>query len=566
MMEYDLDLQQALQKLQDIERAMNESSIVVITDERGRIQFANDKFTELSQYSREELIGSYHSIVNSGYHSRDFFKDMWRTIGQGHVWRGEIKNRAKDGSFYWVDTTIVPFLNDDGKPYQYIAIRHDITERKRYERQVERVAFYDPVTSLPNRNYLQKWLEDHSQKGDRSYAILFIDLDRFKQLNDQYGHELGDAILIEAGSRLNQCASDDDVLLRHGGDDFIMLLEGYEDHEQVREVVRQLYKAMSKPIELPNGDEVWLTLSIGVSFSEDYALKDKHHLDNYIKQARTAMSHAHESNVHGHSCEFNSPKLTKKLDEYYQLEHALRHALEREEFVMYYHPIIDLKSGCVRSAEALLRWHNDELRYISPATFVPILEEAGLIEDVGYWILWTVVKQMRQWIDAGYDLERVCVNVSPLQFRSQTFVYDVKYILRMAQLPPHYLEIEVTERTLLESESILNELHDYGVKVSVDDFGTGYSSLSYLKRLPLDTLKIDKSFIQDMDKEGEEIVNTIIHLGKSLDFNVIAEGIETIEHVHHLQTHHCDEGQGFYWTKPLPADEFNVFFETHHSL
>lgn len=556
-MNHELELKKALRNYKDIELALNESSIVAITDSKGVIQFANDKFCKMSKYSKEELIGSKQSIVNSGYHSREFFKEMWRTIGTGNVWKGEIKNRAKDGTYYWVDTTIVPFLNEKGKPYKYIAIRHDITKRKEYEEMIKKMAFYDPLTLLPNRNALNEWIKENPFEFGDSITVIFMDLDRFKAINDNFGHRTGDLVLKEVAKRLQDCFRKTDLIVRQGGDEYIVFLKNVSDQEDIMTVVNKIKNQFSIPFFI-NGKKITTTTSIGISMNklekEDQDILK--FVEVTIRQADTAMYHAKRNGGNSHC--FNTSDQNTEMERYYQLEQQIKYALGRDEFHIVYHPLVDLQKNRITGVEALLRWNNPELGAVSPAEFIPLLEEFGYIIQVGKWVLKKVCQQMKTWQDEGINIDRVSVNVSPVQFRNHNFVQTVKEILQETGLDAQHLEIEITEGTILNIQNpgeTLQQLRDLGVSISIDDFGTGYSSLSYLKQLPVNTIKIDKSFIDDLDINGEVIVDTIISMGKNLQYKVIAEGIEHEEQVLYLKQQNCHEGQGYYWSKPVEPNK-----------
>lgn len=556
-MNHELELKKALRNYKDIELALNESSIVAITDSKGVIQFANDKFCKISKYSKEELIGSKQSIVNSGYHSREFFKEMWRTIGTGNVWKGEIKNKAKDGTYYWVDTTIVPFLNEKGKPYKYIAIRHDITKRKEYEEMIKKMAFYDPLTLLPNRNALNEWIKENPFEFGDSITVIFMDLDRFKAINDNFGHRTGDLVLKEVAKRLQDCFRKTDLIVRQGGDEYIVFLKNVSDQEDIMTVVNKIKNQFSIPFFI-NGKKITTTTSIGISMNklekEDQDILK--FVEVTIRQADTAMYHAKRNGGNSHC--FNTSDQNTEMERYYQLEQQIKYALGRDEFHIVYHPLVDLQKNRITGVEALLRWNNPELGAVSPAEFIPLLEEFGYIIQVGKWVLKKVCQQMKTWQDEGINIDRVSVNVSPVQFRNHNFVQTVKEILQETGLEAQHLEIEITEGTILNIQNpgeTLQQLRDLGVSISIDDFGTGYSSLSYLKQLPVNTIKIDKSFIDDLDINGEVIVDTIISMGKNLQYKVIAEGIEHEEQVLYLKQQNCHEGQGYYWSKPVEPNK-----------
>lgn len=555
-MENETDIHVLQNKLRDIEHALNESSMVSITDTRGNIQFANKMFCEVSQYSLEELMGNNQRFVNSGYHSKAFFKKLWQTIGSGNVWHGEIRNKAKDGSFYWVYTTIVPFLKDNGKPYQYISIRHEVTKRKEYEEKMKQMAYYDPLTSLPNRNYLVKWMNERPcQHG--SFAVLFLDLDRFKLINDNYGHHTGDRLLMEIADRLNHTLHETDFISRQGGDEFIIILDNVADKQEVKRTVNWLLKKIKLPILIEN-ESMSVTASIGISMNNtEETPENSENIERRVLEADTAMYHAKRSGGDGYC--FNTPTQNEDMERYYELAEEIKYALDDEQFTLKYQPIVNLKNDHIFGVEALLRWNNPKLGNVSPGEFIPIMEEIGYIVPIGKWVLRTACKQMQAWLAAGIHLHKLAVNVSPIEFRSSSFIKDLKEILEETGLDAHLLEFEITEGTLFnidQSFHILKDLKALGVDVSIDDFGTGYSSLSYLKQLPIDTLKIDKSFIDNLDSDGQIIIDTIINMGSNLDFTVIAEGIEHSEQLHYLKSKNCHAGQGYYFSKPLTEKEF----------
>lgn len=560
-MDYTTELDKAYQKLRDIEFALDVSSIVAITNSRGVIEYANDKFCEVSKYSLEELIGSNQNIVNSGFHSKSFFKDMWKTIGTGNVWHGEIKNKAKDGTYYWVDTTIVPFLNADGKPYQYIAIRHNITKRKQYEEYIEGMAYTDPLTKLPNRNQFSKWVNHRDRNSKDTVTGFFIDFDRFKAINDNFGHQTGDIVLTEVATRLRKSLHETDFISRQGGDEFIIILANDTCEESVKQIATTILHQLSMPYKV--GDlQIFTTASIGISRALIPTKGSRiDFVEKLIKNADTAMYHAKKQG--GNRYCFNTAHQNIVLERNYEINLEIKEALPRNEFTIVYQPIINLKNNKIVGAEALIRWNNRKLGFVGPDEFIPVLEQNGLIVPVGKWILATVCSQMKTWQEKGQLMQRICVNISPIQFKDRNFVPDLQDILNETMLDASYLEIEITEGTILDIENsskTINRMKDLGVKVSIDDFGTGYSSLSYLKQLPIDTLKIDKSFIDDLDRDGEIITNTIISMGKNLNFRIIAEGIESADQLKYLVKQRCHEGQGYYFSKPITNKQMTELF------
>ncbi|MGV4967083.1 putative bifunctional diguanylate cyclase/phosphodiesterase [Priestia aryabhattai] len=562
---FEYKFKEALKKLNDIELALNESSIVVITDSRGFINHVNDKFCEISKYERHELLGQDHRIINSKHHSSLFFKELWSTIRSGKVWHGEIKNKAKDGSYYWVDTTIVPFLDEQGKPYQYVSIRNDITKRKAYEEKIKQMAYYDPLTNLPNRYWLNKQLKKLflDEESPELLAILFLDLDRFKSINDTLGHHHGDVLLRRVAERLRKCIPSSDFISRHGGDEFILVLHSLKNVEEIEEMTEQIVKEMSLPFYI-DGDKVLTSTSVGISlFSKECQQhiipKDADELiDRLIKQADIAMYVAKRNGRNTY--EMSSSSSNERIIKTISMENELKYALERHEFQLVYQPLIDLKTSGVIGAEALIRWDSAKFGTVYPNEFLPILEEVGLIVPVGKWVLEEACKQMKAWTELNSKASKIGVNVSPIQLKSSRFVAEMEQILKKTGLEPHFLELEITESVIQnsqESKKVLNRLRSLGVKVAMDDFGTCYSSLSYLKHLPINTLKIDKSFIDELDEVGKVLVETIIQMGKKLNFDLTAEGIENEEQLQFVTEQGCHIGQGYLFDKPLSPEEMS---------
>lgn len=562
---FEYKFKEALKKLNDIELALNESSIVAITDSRGFINHVNDKFCEISKYERHELLGQDHRIINSKHHSSLFFKELWSTISSGKVWHGEIKNKAKDGSYYWVDTTIVPFLDERGKPYQYVSIRNDITKRKAYEEKIKQMAYYDPLTNLPNRYWLNRQLKKLLLDGEspEQLAILFLDLDRFKSINDTLGHHHGDVLLRRVAERLKKCIPSSDFISRHGGDEFILVLHTLKTVEEIEEMTEQIVKEMSLPFYI-DGDKVLTSTSVGISlFSKEcqqqIVPKDAGELiDRLIKQADIAMYVAKRNGRNTY--EMSSSSSNERIIKTISMENELKYALERNEFQLVYQPLIDLKTSGVIGAEALIRWNSAKFGTVYPNEFLPILEEVGLIVPVGKWVLEEACKQMKAWTELNSKASKIGVNVSPIQLKSSRFVAEIEQILQKTGLEPHFLELEITESVIQnsqESKKVLNRLRSLGIKVAMDDFGTCYSSLSYLKHLPINTLKIDKSFIDDLDEVGKVLVETIIQMGKKLNFDLTAEGIENEEQLQFVTEQGCHIGQGYIFDKPLSPEEMS---------
>lgn len=556
----ELELKQSLKKLEDIKFALDQSSIIAITDPRGIIRYVNDKFCEISKYSRQELLGQNHRIVNAGYHSKAFFAEMWKTISAGKVWSDEVKNRAKDGSTYWVQTTIVPFLNENGKPYQYVSIRTDISERKKAEEKIKYLAYYDELTSLPNRRLFKERLVEELEKAKSSkeqIAVLCLGLDRFRLVNDTFGHRYGDLLLKEVANRLKEVLRPGDVIARYGGDEFFIYLKNV-DTELIKVIAKNCIKSMEMAFRIDRKEHV-TTCSIGISVFPH----DGETFEDLVQKADIAINRVKD---HGkNNFQFFETEMDSAISRELLIERNLRSALKLGEFEVYYQPKMELSSLKVFGMEALLRWNNCELGFVSPAEFIPIAEETGLIIPIGEWVLKTACVQIKRW-EQEYQIPiSVSVNLSVRQFQEESLVERIKQILQETNLNPACLELEITENIAVhEKEYVtkkLQAIQRLGVNISMDDFGKGYSSLSYLKDYPINTLKIDKSFIDEIFLTGDSpIVRAIIAMSHSLNLSVVAEGVETKEQLEFLQKHKCNSIQGFIISKPVNANQFERQF------
>lgn len=544
----------------EIEKAINDLAMIIIFNHQGIIQYVNKRFTEVTQYTQEELLGN--ALTN--IFPDDFSTLVNQAANNQRKWRGDIRQQRKDGTYYWVEANLSPTSDTVTGEAHYVLIQREMTERKEYEQMMENLAYVDPLTNLPNRNYMKKWVTEKQHLADTKITILFIDIDRFKTINDHFGQDIGDQVLIALAKRLEACVGKEPLIFRYDGEEFIILLENHS-REDTNRLVNQILHTIRQPVRI-DYHELLLTASIGISSGHPFlAERDATTaLEDLVKKADTAMYHAKKQGRN--NFQFHSDNQIRELDRDYQIELEVTDALERNEFSLVYQPLINLKTNKIVGVESLLRWDNRLLGKVSPMEFIPVLEETGLIVPVGKWILHSVCHQMMSWQQQGLFLQRVSVNVSPLQFRDPYFIADLKEILHEAQLDASYLELEITEGTLLDIEDSTKKLHDLqelGVKVSIDDFGTGYSSLSYLKQLPIDTLKIDKSFIDDLDRDGKIIVNTIISMGKNLQFRIIAEGIENSDQFKYLQEQQCHEGQGYFFSRPVNSERIE---ELYHSL
>lgn len=687
------EIKEILDELSDLCYALDHSSIVAVTDKRGIILSVNDTFCQISKYTRDELVGKSHTMLKSGYHSEEFFERMWRTITSGNVWEGEVKNRAKDGSHYWVKTAIFPLTDEHGKPYKYISVRTDITEGKVYEGKVrellkndfgqvmqsldnfvfrlkisqsnqyiftliagklanelgmiekehlhkavidifpkdiykkllnpvketfngvtnkfelkynnkylyvtlspffrdgvvkeivgsvsditdlknselivEHMAYHDSLTDLPNRRVLDKDLSHllvDAKELDKQVAVLLIDLDHFKRINDTLGHAVGDYILIMAAHRLQKMNlkqfAQDYSLYHLGGDEFVFVLHNSTENN-VQKVCEHIIKVFESPFLYKQAD-IHLKITIGVSIYPSGGENP----EDLVKNCDIALFAAKEKGRNMYL--FYNSEMNETLVNKLKIENDLRKALSLgNQLQLYFQPQLDICKNQIVGLEALIRWFHPEKGYIPPLDFIQVAEDSGLIIQLSDWVLKEACAQLRKWQNQGHTNLRVSVNIATKHFQHPGFVSDVTKILAEAQVSPTMLELEITENSLLDSTKstidTLKEIYDLGIKIAIDDFGTGYSSLSYLKKFPISTLKIDQTFVYELPENNGDraIVSSIINLAHNLGLRVIAEGVENKEALHYLQQENCDEMQGYYFSRPLPAEDATALLEKH---
>lgn len=548
-----------IKELQDIKYALDQAVIVAITDNRGRITFVNEQFCDISQYTYDELIGQDHRILNSKFHPKSFFRDMWRTIGSGKEWTGEVCNRAKDGSLYWVKTTIVPFLNEYNKPYQYIALRTNITSTKDMK-AISEIANHDQLTGLPNRQSLHARITNEILKCKQeksTFAVFDLDINRFKSINDGFGHTIGDQFLVEVADRLRSIGIGPNYFYRQAADEFALVLT---DVSNIDEIALAIMHEFKRPF-IVNGNKFYASVSIGISLYPEHG-RDAEILLNTAGQAMTKAKGRTGNNYFLYNTKLESHELKDIL-----LETKLFDAIRDESLQVFYQPKIDLKTEKIVGMEALIRWFDDELGFIPPDRFIPFAEKSGLIISIGKWVFETACWDTLMWNNA-YNLNlQVAVNMSPIQLAASNIVESIEEILEETRINPNSVEIEITEMSMVDyTDELINKIQrirDLGITISIDDFGTGYSSLSYLKNLPVDALKIDRSFVSEITQSdtGTPMIAAIISLAHALKLQVVAEGVELPGELAVLKQYGCEYAQGYYFSKPLPPEDFVNFIK-----
>ena len=542
--------------------AFQTQEAMFITDTNNIILRVNRAFTDVTGYSSEEAVGKKPTLLQSGRQSPNFYRSLWKKLLQNNFWQGEIYNKRKNGEIFpeWLNITAVK--DSHGETSHYVASFTDITEYKQREEAIHNLAYYDPLTQLPNRRLLLDRIKQtmlSNTRHDKYGALLLIDLDNFKKLNDTQGHDVGDLLLIEVAQRILGQLRSEDTVARLGGDEFVVMLNDLDSRLEVAAqnteiVAEKIRNAINKPFLL-RGHEYHNSPSIGISIFHNQEIS----VDKLLKHADTAMYQAKHSGRN--TIRFFDPATQAAMESRVQLEVMLREAIPAQ-LKLYYQPQID-KDGHINGAEVLLRWIHPEKGMISPAEFIPLAEDSGLILPIGDWVMDTACSQLKQWENNTITQHlHLAVNVSAKQFRQADFVDNVLAILQKTGAPPQKLKLELTESLLIDDiDGVVNKmtaLKAIGVSFSLDDFGTGFSSLSYLKTLPLDQLKIDQSFVRDIltDPNDAAIARTVIALAQSLGLGVIAEGVETELQRGFLSTHGCDNYQGYLFGRPMPLADF----------
>ncbi len=551
----------AQDSLRKLSQAVEQSpSTIVITDLDARIEYANQAFTRVTGYSLEEALGQNPKLLHSGKTPQATYQDMWQHLASGRAWRGEFVNRRKDGSEYTEAVLISPVFDDAGQPTHYLAIKEDITQRKLDERRIERLAHFDALTDLPNRKLFAARCEQAlglSERSQQPLAVLYLDLDHFKHINDSLGYRIGDALLVQVAQRLKSLLRDEDTLSRLGGDEFVLVLP-YTDAKGAAHVAERLKSLLAAPCRVEEHSLV-VTTSIGIAVFPE----DGRDFDTLAQRADIAMHRAKQEGRNGFR--FFTAEMQHRSARILQLENALRRALDNDELHLCFQPQVSVDGRRLVGAEALLRWRHPQLGAISPAEFIPIAESSGLILPIGEWVLRSAARQMKDWLERGYPpTMTVAVNLSLAQFRHPALVELVAEVLAETGLPAHCLELELTESVAMHDPvsaiAVVRRLRELGVLLSIDDFGTGYSSLSYLRQFQVHKLKIDQSFVRHISEDGHDqsIVRAILGMARSLGMLSIAEGVETAAQRAELERLGCDEVQGYLFGRPLPAAEFEA--------
>ena len=537
---------------------------VMITDHQGTIEYVNPRFTEVTGFAANEVFGKNPRILKSGTTGQHVYQGLWQSITSGREWSGELQNRNRNGELFWESEKIAPIVDTSGKISHFVALKEDITERKNYQAELERQATRDALTGLANRSLLSDRMGQALAQAHRSghaAAVLLVDLDNFKLINDSLGHATGDLLVKAMAERLSGCVREGDTVARMGGDEFVIIMHHVRDESDVTAMMQRIVATIATPLDI-EGRELHVTCSTGAALYP----KDGTSGEDLLRNADTAMYRAKEQGRD--SFRFYTADMNQRMMDRLTLEAELRLAIDRQQFSLHYQPQVDTDSGRLIGAEALLRWSHAEMGMIPPSRFIPLAEETGLIVPLGEWILREACAQSRRWQAAGLPPLRLAVNISARQFRQKNFAERLVGILEETGLAADLLELGLTESMVMqkpdEAVKLLQRLKRPGLHLSLDDFGTGYSSLSYLKRFPIDVLKLYQSFVRGVlsDADDAAIARSVIGLGHSLNLKVIAEGVETEAQRAFLAAEKCDAMQGYHFSRPLPAAAFAALLQS----
>ena len=557
---------QTLDTLRKLRHAVEQApNSIFIANVEGNIEYVNPAFSVTTGYAPEEVLGRNPRLLSAGSTPPSVYEELWAHLVSGRPWRGEFLNRRKDGSEYHESAIISPLLDESGCVTHYLAVQEDVTERKRDEERIRKLVNFDALTGLPNRTMFASRFSQAlglTQRSEQHLALLYLDLDHFKNVNDSLGHQVGDELLVEIARRLHSVLREEDTVSRQGGDEFIIVLP-LTDAQQAAHVAERLQLEVRRACKL-GGQELVVTSSIGIAVYPE----DGREFEILVQRADAAMFRAKET---GRDCyQFFSSDMQDRSLRVLQIENALRSAVVLNQLALHYQPQIGLRDGRLAGVEALLRWQHPELGIVNPAEFIPVAESSGQILGIGEWVLRTALAQACAWNAAGHGGMTVAVNLSMVQFRHAGLVEMVQQALVDSGVPPPMLELELTESIAMDDPekviAIVGRLCDLGVRLSIDDFGTGYSSFSYIQRLRVHKLKIDQSFVRHLadDVSAQHIVRAIISLAQSLDLETIAEGVETAEQQEVLRTLGCDSGQGYHFSRPVPPAQLDSFLRGRH--
>ncbi|TVO75848.1 sensor domain-containing protein [Sedimenticola selenatireducens] len=540
---------------------------IVVTDMDLKIIEVNPAYCKLLGYTRDEVIGRNAGFAKSGRHDAEFYKAIWHSIDMTGQWQGEIWDRKKSGEVFPIYLRLNVVRDVTGQPRFYTGLFSDISHQKKTEEQLEELAFYDPLTKLPNRTLFHQRLRQdlkNCRRAKKKLALLFIDLDRFKYINDSLGHSRGDLMLVAVGGRIQQAVRSMDTVARMGGDEFTVIITDLTDEFTAGEVAAKILKEVIQPVWIGE-HEIIPHMSIGISLFP----KDGENVEDLTRYADMAMYHA--KNEGGDNFYFFRESMNKESQKRLVLENDMNNGLCNAQFVPYYQPIVDLRSGWIVGVEALARWHHPDRGLVMPDEFIPLAEESGLITTLGQQILQQACLQVKQWMDQHSQELTLAVNLSGRQFNSKELVQDIQGTLEEAGFSHGNLILEITESMMMghvdRVRNQLDQLHATGIKLAIDDFGTGYSSLSYLQHFPLNSLKIDRSFVTHLlnDRNKRAIVKAIISMANAMDLDVVAEGVESREQALYLKQLDCKKVQGYYFSKPLPAIQFEKLLTNENS-
>ena len=536
----------------------NTGSAVVITNAQGEIEYSNSRFSEITGWGGHEILGKRPNFLRSEKTTNDIYKQLWSTVLNHQQWRGTLLNKRKNGSTYWSLQNISPIHDELGNIINFVSVSEDISQIKEHDEQLERMAYFDPLTELGNRRNFRRTLDTYLQHpvSDKLHALLLLDLDHFKQINDTMGHEAGDALLTTIASRLKFCTRHQTSVFRLGGDEFTVIFQDCEDREEIINRVTDVLSLLSQPMQI-GPHELSVTVSIGITLIGH----DSVDASDLLRNADLAMYHAKRQGRNTYA--FFADQMNEDAQRILTIEHDLRNALTGNQLSLAYQPQICALDGRITAVEALLRWQHPVNGNVPPDEFIPHAEETGLIIPIGRWVLEEACRAAKSIQDQGLPPIKVCVNLSVRQFDDPSLISQISEALAKASLAPEWLELEITESMLMRDMptaiNTLKRIKSMGISLAIDDFGTGYSSLSYLTKMPVDLLKIDRSFLHQVpeDQDNMTITSTIIAMTKQLGLNVVAEGVENHSQMDFLQQQNCNTMQGFLVSHPLNFDDFN---------